>query len=145
MDEAHFVDLTQCMVGLPIAATWLGDYTALYLEIGPLTGVYSKSGRPKAQLTAYLGFQWVLESDAGQELSSADPAAAKRIGSTLTGDHIAAVSLSPFYELILTLQSRRLVYSVAADTGESEWTLYLPTGSCIAVEARRLVLESSDD
>ena len=70
--EKRFAELAGSLVGLPISTVWLGDYTALYLEIGPLVDVYPDSGRPKAQHTAYLGFHWVLESDAGQELSSTD-------------------------------------------------------------------------
>ena len=141
IDEARFAQMVGPLVGLPISAVWLGDYTALYLEIGPLTGVY-RSGRPKAGHTAYLGFHWVLESDAGQELSSTEDGAAVRIGSALGGDRVAAVVVSPTCELALALSSRRRIRSVASEPAEPEWALHLPSGSCIAVENCSLVVES---
>jgi hypothetical protein len=142
IDEARFAELAGPLVGLPIAAVWLGDYTALYLELGALTDLYPNSGRPKAQHTAYLGFNWLLESDAGQELSSTDPGAATRVADALTGEELAAVTVSPSRELILNLASGRRLCSIASERGEPEWALYLPSGSCIAAEARGLVLES---
>jgi hypothetical protein len=141
IDEARFGQIAGPLVGLAISAVWLGDYTALYLEIGPLTDVYP-SGRPKAEHTAYFGFHWVLESDAGQELSSTEDGAAVRIGSALTGDRVAAVVVSPTCELALALSSHRRIRSVASEPAEPEWALHLPSGSCIAVEGCSLVVES---
>ena len=142
INEARFAELAGPFTDLPISATWLGDYTALYLEIGPLTDAYAESRRPKAAHTAYLGFHWVLESDAGQELSSTQSGAATRIGSALTGDRVAAVTVSPSSELIIGLASGRRIRSVASEPNEPEWAIYLPPGLCVAVEARSLVLES---
>ena len=142
IDENRFAELAGPLVGLPISTVWLGDCTALYLEIGPLTDVYPHSGRPKAQHTAYLRFHWVLESDAGQELSSTDAEAAARIGSALAGDQVSAVMFSESCEIVLALASQRRLRSVASEPAEPEWSLHLPSGSCIAVEARSLVLES---
>ena len=141
IDEARFGQIAGSLVGLPISAVWLGDYTALYLEIGPLTDVYP-SGRPKAEHTAYFGFHWVVESGAGQELSSTEDGAAVHIGSALTGHRVAAVAVSPTCELVLEFSAHRRICSVASEAGEPEWALHLPSGSCIAVDGRSLVLES---
>jgi hypothetical protein len=142
IDEARFEEIVDPLVGLPISAVWLGDDTALYLELGPVTDTYP-SGRPKAEYTAYLGFRWALESDAGQELSSTQDGGTALIGVTLTGHRITALAVSPACELVLDLSSHHRLCSMASEPGEPEWALHLPSGSCIAVEARILVLESS--
>jgi hypothetical protein len=142
IDESRFAELAGALAGLPISRVWFGDYTALYLEIGPLTDIYSYSGRPKGQHTIYLGFDWVLESDAGQRVFSADNGSAKRIGGALTSDQVVAATLSASCELVLVLASHRRFRSVANAPGETEWTLYLAGDACIFFDGRSLVLES---
>ncbi|NNJ24354.1 hypothetical protein [Alienimonas chondri] len=142
IDEQRFAELTSFAIGLPITRVWLGDYTALYIEIGPLTKAYCQSGRPKAEHTAYLGFQWVLESGAGREFSSTDPDAASRIVTAISGERIRCVTASPSLELILSLHSGRLLRSVASEPDEPEWSLYFPAGSVVYAHEGSLVLES---
>ena len=142
IDETRFAELARPLIGLPITAAWLSDYTALYLEIGPLTEAYPNSGRPKAEHTAYFGFHWVLESQRGQESSSLEAGAATRIANALIGQRVAVVRASSACELVLELASHKRMRSNASHVGEPEWTLFLPSGACIAAAGRSLVLES---
>lgn len=140
MESNQFVDkdtlagFSSALVGMKIERVWLGDYTALYLEIGPLTASYAKSGQPKSQHTAYLGFHWVLESNSGQELASSGVGAATSISSAIAGDVVEAITLSPSNELVVSLSSGRRLTSVASNPAEPDWTLYMPTGIYIALQ-----------
>jgi len=141
INHTRFAELASPLIGLTVTAPWLGDYTALYLEIGPLTDNYSHSGLPKAPYSAYFGFDWTLESRVGQEFSSTDAGAATRIVDALSGQQVTGVEVTPSWELVFALGSEQRLRSLSTDE-RHEWTLYLPSGSWLAVEANSLVLEA---
>jgi hypothetical protein len=140
IDHARFAELAGPLIGLTVTAPWLGDYTALYLEIGPLTDSYP-SGRPKAQYSAYFGFDWTLESRLGQELSSTHASAATQIINALAGQQVTGVEVTSSWEFVLALGSEQHLRSLTTNEQRHEWTLFLPSGSWLAVEANSLVLE----
>ena len=121
---------------------WLGDFTALYLEIGEVVTSYPDSGRPKAQYCAYLGFDWDVEAEHGGGLSSAESDANSRVTSLLKNRRIAAVVASASLELELHLESGALIRSAAKRGDAPDWTLYLPSGECVASEAGSIVVET---
>lgn len=142
IDHAGFLELARPFVGKPVTFAWLGDYTALYLEVGAVTGEYSGSGRPKSDHTAYLGFDWILEREDGPPLASTHPEATQRIEATLTEEVISGLSVSPSFHLAVSFRSGAILRSVAASSRDPDWTLFLPSGQCLAPDANSLVLDS---
>ena len=138
--EARFAELAAPLRGLPIAAVWLADYTALYLEIGDLVGSYD-SGRPRATYSVYLGFDWAFEAEPGSGLLSSEPDAKVRIAELLAGQEIAGVAANESCELELRFDSGARIRSADRDA-DPDWTIYLSSGSCIGADRGSLVVES---
>lgn len=138
--EARFAELVAPLSDLPVAAVWLGDYTALYVEVGEVFGKYD-SGRPRAEYSVYLGFDWQFEAESGSGLSSGDPNAKARIADLLSGLSVARVVATTQFELELRFDSDDRIRSADGDSNP-EWSIYLPLGSCIGARADSLVVET---
>ncbi len=140
--EAEFTELASPFEGQAVASVWLGDYTALYIEIGDVVGSYTDSGRPKAKYCAYLGFDWELKADDEALLTSAEPGAKANIAELLQSRRIAEVVATSSLELELRLDPDARLISVTKAGESPEWTLFLPSGGCLASEASSLVIEA---
>ena len=143
IDPKEFAQIASRFAGLPVARPWLGDYTALYLEIGSLTGRYQHSGRPKAALCAYVGFDWVLSSPSGHAITSAAAGSAAQAVVALEGAQVVGVRLAPALALAIDLAAGSCLQSLSDPKDDQHWTLYLSDGLCISVRSGEIISEES--
>jgi len=137
---ARFAELVRPLSGLPVAAVWLADYTALYVEVGTVIDAYD-SGRPRAEYSVYLGFDWVFESEHGPGLASNERNAKARIGDLLTHQSVASVAATPARELELRFESGDRIRSADRDA-DPDWSIYLTQERCVAAKSGSLILET---
>lgn len=137
---ARFAELVGPLSGLPVAAVWLADYTALYVEVGTVVDVYD-SGRPRAEYSIYLGFDWVFESAHGSGLASNERDAKARIADVLADQSVASVAATPSRGLELRFDSGDRIRSVDRNA-DPDWGIHLPSGACLAAESGSLVIET---
>lgn len=138
--ESDFAELVAPLIGREIAAVWLADYTALYLELGAIVGSYD-SGRLRAEYCVYLGFDWEFEAEPKSCLSSSEPDAKVRIEDLVSDQRIAGVSATATLELELLFKSGARIRSSDVDA-DPAWTIHLPSDSCLGAEANSLVVQT---
>jgi len=136
----RFAELVRPLSGLPVAAVWLADYTALYVEVGTIVDAYD-SGRPKAEYSVYLGFDWVFEPEHGPGLASNEHDAKARIADLLAHQSVACVDATLSRELDLRFDSGDRIRSADRDA-DPDWSIHLPSGACVAAESGSLVIET---
>jgi hypothetical protein len=136
----RFAELVSPLSGLPVAAVWLADYTALYVELGTVVDAY-ESGRPRAEYSVYLGFDWVFEPEHGSALASNERDAKARIADLLAHQSVASVAATRARELELRFDSGDRIRSADRDA-DPDWSIHLPQGRCVAAESGSLVIET---
>ena len=137
---ARFAELVGPLSGLPVAAVWLADYTALYVEVGSVVDAYD-SGRARAEYSVYLGFDWVFDPKHGSSLTSDERDAKTRIADLLAHQSVASVAPTLAGELEIRFDSGDRIRSADGDA-DPDWSIHLPRGRCVAVEAGSLVIEA---
>jgi hypothetical protein len=141
----EFAELTRPLIGLPISLCWRGYGSALFLEVGPLTKVYS-SGRKKAELGISIGDNWRIEGRRSLLLGSSSGNRKIENGIlALTKHRILEISIiGRLPEIYVELSGNKWMHTFASSEGQPEWAVHLNDCSWLAVERGQLVRGRTD-
>jgi hypothetical protein len=130
-----------------ISHAWLGDYSALYLELGALkdntaTRRDGAKRNPRGEVTVYAGFQWRIEREHSiVGGSGSSPETVESITAGLVGRTISSASTwGRLPELFLDLSDDHFLLTSATSESQPEWTVSF-TGRCaghLGVEGGRI-------
>jgi len=139
----EFESLTRSFIGLDITLPWRGYGSAFFMEVGPLTQVYERTGHKKAERGFDFGYSWRVEAQRSVLLGSfsSDQKISRGIA-TLKGLIILDVKVAGrLPELCVQLSSGRWIHSFATTEGQPEWTVFLDDESWLTVKRGRIVRE----
>ena len=146
MTKEEFEQTTRCLVGLPISRPWLGIGTAFFLEIGPLTQAYKRSG-PKADQGLDFSYGWRVEGPRSVLFgSSSGKQKIQRGIESLTGLTILDIAtIGRLPELYVQLSNGQRIFSFASSEGQPDWSVFLNDGSWLMVRRGRVTKASQRD
>lgn len=141
----EFESLTRSFVGLDVTRPWRGYGSAFFMEVGPLTQVYERTGHEKAERGFDFGYSWRVETQRSVLLgnSCSDQKINRGIAALkgLTVLDVKAACRLP--ELCVQLSGGRWIHSFATTEGQPEWTIFLNDGSWLTVKRGRIVREKN--
>jgi hypothetical protein len=145
--NTEFVQMTRCLVGLPISRPWQGYGTALFTEVGPLTRTYKRTGHAKADFGLDFGHCWRVEGQRSILFGSSSGRQKIHNGiESLTGLKIIDVTTpGRLPELCVQLSDGRWIHSFATSEGRPEWSVFLNDGSWLTVKRNRIRKMSQRD
>ena len=141
----EFESLTRSFVGLDVTQPWRGYGSAFFMEVGPLTQVYERTGHKKAESGFDFGYSWRVEAHRSVLFGSfSSDQKINRGITTLEGFTILDVKATGrLPELCVQLSSGRWIHSFATTEGQPEWTVFLNDRSWLTVKRGRIVREKN--
>ena len=145
--NAEFLQMTRCLVGLPISRPWQGYGTAFFAEVGPLTHTYKRTEHAKADLGLDFGYGWRVEGQRSILFGSFSGRQKIHNGiESLTSLKIIDITVSGrLPELCVQLSDGRWVHSFATSEGQPEWSVFLNDSSWLTVKRGRVRKMSQRD
>ena len=141
----EFESLTRSFVGLDVTRPWRGYGSAFFMEVGPLTQVYERTGHTKAECGFDFGCSWRVEAQRSVLFGSCSSDQKINRGiATLKGFAMLDVKATGrLPELCVQLSSGRWIHSFATAEGQPEWIIFLKDGSWLTVKRGRIVREKN--
>jgi hypothetical protein len=130
---------------------WFGDYSALYLELGPLTQRIRKDGtpgNPEGQFTIYAGHCWRIEKV--QSIlggSSCSSAKRKSLINQLSGAAVASATITGrIPELQLCFSNDIWLVTFSPSKGQPDWSVSFRGGATVhlCVQGGELAVDRRD-
>lgn len=143
--DAEFRALSAGVAGLPLSASWRGQGSTLFLELGALT-FDPEERHPKGEWTVMISWSWRVEGPRSIHFGSwsTDPRITGGIA-RLAGDRVLGAAIEGrLPELAISLASGRTVRSFMTESGQPAWALFRPDGSWIEVKGGRLVHDTQN-
>lgn len=131
----NFEKLTLTLIEKPITHVWRGHGTAIFIEFGRLTES-SKSQNPKGEYSLMIEWSWRVESKKSILFGSfsEDKEISDQL-QKLKNNIVTDVSLfDRIPEICIGLNKERWIKSFATQSGNPQWTLFLPNNSWCYVE-----------
>lgn len=152
INRARFHALTRELVGLPVAHTWRGAGSAIFLELGALTRETRITRRGehtslRGQASLMLEWSWRVESSRTIRFGSwsTEPRITRGVRA-LQGHTVADVAVTGrIPELVFTLDRDRWVHTFMTAEGQPAWAVRLRDESWIAVWRGGLVHQLRTD
>ncbi|MEO5802247.1 MAG: hypothetical protein ABIR24_01855 [Verrucomicrobiota bacterium] len=144
ISQIQFAALTQPLIGQTVSRAWRGIGTSLFLEIGPLTGIYKKSENKKGKWGIAFDYCWRVEGKRSVLFgSSSGDRKINRGISTLVHNFIQEISLvGSLPELNIQLSEGKWIHSFTASENQPEWAVHLDDVRWIETKQGRLFLGS---
>ncbi len=117
------------LVGKAISHVWLGDYAALYLELGVLSPGRLRHdgsiGNAVGEATVYAGFGWKIESENGLLFASQDrPIYYQMLADRLRDAIVVSIDLtSRGNQLKIELLTADTLTTQTSDTADPAWSV----------------------
>lgn len=141
ISSEDFAEHVQALIGLPMSRAWRGAGTAIFLEIGPLSG--GAPGSPTGVGSLMLQWSWRVERPRSIWFGSFS--SDRRISNQLPkleSLSVSTISVSGrLPEVELGLGGKVTLRSFSTVEGQPEWSLRLPSGRWLSSSQGRLVLE----
>ncbi|HEX6036763.1 hypothetical protein [Longimicrobium sp.] len=136
----RFHAFTRELVGLPVARTWRGAGSAIFLELGTLTRetyVTRRGEHTSLRGEASLMLEWSWRVESSRAIRFGSWSTERRITHgvrALQGHTVADVAVTGrIPELVLTLDGDRWVHTFMTAEGQPAWTVFLRDGSWLGV------------
>ena len=127
VSPSEFKTIVEPLIGLSVSRPWRGHGAALFMELGPLTGTYPGSGRPKAD--AGVAFDWCWRVESYGAVAFGSSSGDRKIDHgilSLEGAFIECITIvGRLPELSVQLSDGRWIQSFAAAEGQPGWSLFL--------------------
>ena len=141
ISQEEFVELTRPLLGLPISLPWRGYGSALFLEVGPLSRTYERTGRKRGEWGVVPYYHWRVEAQRSVLFGSSSGTRKIEAGISALTHHkileLAVVGRLP--ELSIHLSDEKWICSFACEKGQPDWAVHLSDDSWLAVRRGRLV------
>ena len=142
--------MTKGLIGLTVSRTWRGYGSAIFLELGKLCRkrLLNPKGKfkgysIKGEATIMIEWSWRVEGPRVVRFGSWSGERKITNGvARLEGQKVTAVSIEgKLPEIMIGLSENLWVRSFTTVEGQPRWTLFMPDGSYLYVEAGRLQRE----
>lgn len=148
--------LAQALVGLPVAHSWQGHGSAIFLELGSLSVRESHvslpgretrvSRRPKGEVTIMIEWSWRVEGPRSVVFGSfsGERKVSKGLAG-LVGRHVESANIvGRLPELCVSMSGGRWLHSFSTVEGQPKWAVLLPDGQSIGVHRGVAQLAAAD-